>query len=120
MNNIEDLNPAVVALVVDHWRLLRLLERVVEQLAEGAGARVAGQVRFQEGRLNNVLDALGLTLATYEGRAFDGTLPPTPQNSDDFPPETATRVAHTIEPTMLRYGRVVHAGRINLVASGDA
>ncbi|MGO4411178.1 MULTISPECIES: hypothetical protein [unclassified Brevundimonas] len=119
MSEADELPKAVVALVVDHWRLLRSLERLVDQLPEGAGARTAGQVRFQQGRLNAVLDDLALTLATYEGRVFDGTLPATGQNADEFPPETAMRVGDTIEPTVLWRGRVVHAGRVNLVVSGD-
>jgi hypothetical protein len=62
MSEPVELNPAVLNLVVDHWRLLRLLERVGDQLPHNAAARVAGQVRFQEARLATLLGGMGLTL----------------------------------------------------------
>ena len=84
MNERQAVAPEVTSLIVDHWRLLRTLARLGNQLPDGPRGRISAQVRFQQGRLEGVLAGLGLSLVTYEGRSFDGTLPPTAQNADDF------------------------------------
>lgn len=114
------LPPAVVALVVDQWRLLRSFSRVIDQIPEASRARVSGQARFHQSRLDSVLTELGLVLATYEGRVFDGSLPPTAQNSDDFAQDRLLIVQETIEPTLIFSGRILHSGKVNLADQGDA
>ena len=115
----DEIHPAVVALVTDHWRLLRSFTRVVDQLPEASKARVAAQARFHQSRLESVLAGLGLTLATYEGRAFDGSLPPTAQNADDFTEDQALVVQETVEPTLIFANRILHGGKVNLTDQGD-
>ncbi|MDI1264716.1 MAG: hypothetical protein PS018_15795 [bacterium] len=114
MNESFDLNPAVSGLIIDHWRVLRALARLGDQQPESTRARVTAQVRFQLGRLDSTLSSLGVSLVTYEGRAFDGSLPPSAQNADDFPAEGSLFVAETLEPTLLAGGQILHSGKVNL------
>lgn len=101
-------------LIVDHWRLLRTLARVGEQLPEAAARRIAGQVRYQQGRLDTVLTAMEIELITYEGRPFDGSIPPIAQNADEVGPKERLIVIETLEPTLVSKGQVVHGGRVNI------
>lgn len=108
------MNEATYALIVDHWRLLRTLARVGEQLPEAAARRIGGQVRYQQGRLDAVLEALEIDLITYEGRPFDGSIPPIAQNADNVGPGERVIVIETLEPTLVAKGQVVHGGRVNI------
>lgn len=116
MNERQTVAPEVTSLIVDHWRLLRTLARLSDQLPGSHQGRIAAQVRFQQGRLNIVLAGLGVDLVTYEGRAFDGTLPPSAQNADDFTDAGPLIVAETIEPTVVADGQILHSGKVNLAS----
>lgn len=114
MSERQAVAPEVTSLIVDHWRLLRTLTRLGDQLPDGPRGRISAQVRFQQGRLDSVLAGLGLSLVTYEGRAFDGTLPPSAQNADDFADAGPLIVAETVEPTVVANGQILHSGKVTL------
>lgn len=114
MNERQAVVPEMTLLIVDHWRLLRTLARLGDQLPDAPRGRIAAQVRFQQGRLDSVLAGLGLGLVTYEGRAFDGTLPPSAQNADDFADAGPLIIAETVEPTVVANGQILHSGKVNL------
>lgn len=101
-------------LAVDQWRLIQMLARASDTLADGARARVHAQAKYYQGRLTGTLAGLGVNLVTYEGRVFDGSLPPTAQNADDFDGSGSLIVAETIEPTLMSSGQILHGGRVVL------
>ncbi|MFA4950049.1 hypothetical protein [Brevundimonas sp.] len=92
---------------------------MIDQLPETSRARLNGQARFHQTKLDSVLADIGLILVTYEGRTFDGTLPPTAQNTDDFAENSSLIVQETIEPTLIFSGRILHSGKVNLTDQGD-
>lgn len=105
-------------LAVEHWRLVRVLARLVERLPQEAQARVAAQARFAGSQLDSMVKEQGLSLATFEGRMFDPSLPVTAVNADDFAGEIALVVADTVEPTVMADGRVVQLGKVLLAQGG--
>lgn len=104
-------------LAVDHWRLIRILARLVERLPHESQARVAAQARFAGSQLESLVKDQGLSLVTFEGRAFDPSLPVTAVNADDFGGASALVVSETVEPTVMADGRVLQLGKV-LVSQG--
>lgn len=108
---------AFAKLAVDHWRLIRVLARLVDRLPQESQARVAAQARFAGSQLEALVKDQGLTLVTFEGRAFDPSLPVTAINADDFVGASALVVSETVEPTVMVDGRVIQLGKV-LVSQG--
>ena len=109
---------AFAKLAVEHWRLVRVLARLVERLPQEAQARVAAQARFAGSQLDTIVKDQGLSLVTFEGRVFDPSLPVTAVNADDFAAGATLVVGDTIEPTVMADGRVVQLGKILLSQGG--
>ena len=106
-------------LAVEHWRLVRVLARLVERLPPEAQARIAAQARFAGNQLDTLVKDHGVTLVTFDGRAFAPSLPVTAVNAEDFIGAEALIVSETVEPTVMADGRVVQLGKV-LVALGGA
>lgn len=106
-------------LAVEHWRLVRVLVRLVERLPLEAQARVAAQARFAGNQLDALVKDHGIALVTFDGRAFAPSLPVTAVNAEDFTGAEALIVSETVEPTVMSGGRVVQLGKV-LVALGGA
>lgn len=104
-------------LAVEHWRLIRVLSRLVDRLPQESQARVAAQARFASGQLDSLVKDQGLVLATFEGRRFEPSLPVTAVNAEDFAGATTLLVTETVEPTVMADGRVVQLGKV-LVSEG--
>jgi hypothetical protein len=104
-------------LAVEHWRLIRVLSRLVDRLPHESQARVAAQARFASGQLDSLVKDQGLVLATFEGRRFEPSLPVTAVNAEDFAGATTLLVSETVEPTVMADGRVVQLGKV-LVSEG--
>lgn len=106
-------------LAVEHWRLIRVLSRLVERLPPESQARVAAQARFASNQLESLVRTQGLALVTFEGRPFEPSLPVTAVNAEDFAGADALLISETVEPTVMAEGRVIQLGKV-LVALGGA
>ncbi len=106
-------------LAVEHWRLVRVVSRLVERLPPEAQARVAAQARFASNRLEALANDQGVALVTFEGRTFEPSLPVTAVNADDFTGAEGLLVSETVEPTVMANGRVVHLGKVVIALGGS-
>jgi hypothetical protein len=106
-------------LAVEHWRLIRVLSRLVELLPPESQARVAAQARFAGNQLERLAKTQGVALATFEGRTFEPSLPVVAVNAEDFVGADALLVSETVEPTVMADGRIIQLGKV-LVALGGA
>lgn len=106
-------------LAVEHWRLVRVLARLVERLPLEAQARVAAQARFAGNQLEALVKDHSIALVTFDGRPFAPSLPVTVVNGEDFTGVEALLVSETVEPTVMANGRVVQLGKV-LVALGGS
>jgi hypothetical protein len=105
-------------LAVEHWRLIRILSRLVERLPPEIQARVAAQARFASNQLEALAKDQGVALVAFEGRAFEPSLPVTAVNAEDFTGAEALLVSDTVEPTVMANGRVVHLGKVVIALGG--
>jgi len=100
----------VVNIAVDYWKLMRAFERFLGQLPAEKARRAESQLRFAAGRLKINLDAAGLSLAVFDGRALDATIPASAINADDAL-ESAI-ITETLEPAVLAGSQVLRAARV--------
>lgn len=110
---------AFAKLAVEHWRLIRVLTRLVDRLPHESQARVAAQARFAGSQLDSLVKDQGMALVTFEGRMFEPSLPVTAVNAEDFAGAPALLVSETVEPTVMTDGRVLQLGKV-LVSQGGA
>lgn len=106
-------------LAVEHWRLIRVLTRLVDRLPLESQARVAAQARFASAQLDSAVSDHGLSLTTFDGRLFEPSLPVTAVNAEDYPGLADLVVSETVEPTVIADGRVIQLGKV-IVSPGGA
>ena len=103
---------------VENWRLIRVLQRLLERLPDDIKPRVAAQVRFAESRLQTMSSREHVRLETFEGRAFEANLPVSAVNADEFNGEKDLVIVDTLEPTVLADGQVLQMGKVVLGSGG--
>lgn len=99
------------ALAVEQWRLIRVLEKLIDRLPPEARARVHAQTRFAASNLSSLVGAHQIQLESFVGRAFEPSLPIVAVNGDDFEGMTDLYVSEMLEPAVIKSGRVVQLGR---------
>ena len=117
MNGDDDL---LIDLIVEYWRLLRAAEASLAWVPDERRARCVPPIRYAEGRLAALLERSGVVLAVFDGRVYDPGLPATPVNGDEIAGHAGTRVSRTLEPTVMRDGRILRFGKIILEAEPDS
>ena len=105
-------------LAVEHWRLIRVLTRLVDRLPLESQARVAAQARFASAQLDSAVSDQGLSLTTFDGRLFEPSLPVTAVNAEDYPGRADLVVSETVEPTVIADGRVIQLGKVIISLGG--
>lgn len=95
------LEHSLITLAVESWRLSRLFLRLVDKLDAGEAPRFANQVRYFHKRLDETLNAGGLSLVNLEGRPFDPGTAASALNAADFAPDDNLVVDQMIEPIVM-------------------
>lgn len=114
-DHIGDGGSAVAELAVDFWKLLRVSERTMAGLPEEKRTRVAAQLRFSASRLDAHLEALGVSLPSFEGQVFGPELPAVAVNAEDFDgSEDILVVESALEPAVILNGKVIQNARVML------
>lgn len=108
---------AVPELAVDFWKLLRVSERILASLPEERRTRLSAQIRFSAGRLSQHLDALEISLATFEGQKFGPELPAIAINADDIEDGQEPLIESAVEPAVIWKGRVIQNAKVVLKGS---
>ncbi|MCW2247744.1 hypothetical protein M2352_003378 [Azospirillum fermentarium] len=109
-----DEQSSLIKLTVEYWRLLRVYERSIRELPEERRMKLASQLRFQTGRLDSILGECGVRAVAYDGEPYLPTLPVTVLNSEEVFGSDALAVSETVEPTIVREGRVLSMGKVIL------
>ena len=105
-------------LTLECWRLLRLVERLIENQPADRQARGRAQARYVRGRLDAILGARGIQLIAYDGETYGPGLPVTIANADELHRSEGLLVEETLEPTLVADGRIVAMGRV-VLKKGD-
>jgi hypothetical protein len=108
---------AVPEMAVDFWKLLKVSERILSSLPEERRTRLSAQIRFSAGRLSQHLEALDISLATFEGQKFGPELPAVAINADDIEGCEEPTVESAVEPAVIWKGRVIQNARVILKGS---
>lgn len=105
-------------LTVECWRLLRLVERLIQDEPADRQARARAQARYVRGRLDAILGARGIQLIAYDGETYGPGLPVTIANADELHRSEGLLVEETLVPTLVTDGRVVAMGKV-VLKQGD-
>jgi nitrogen-specific signal transduction histidine kinase len=105
---------SLAELTVECWRLLRLVERLIQDQRADRQAHARAQARYVRGRLDAILGARGIRLIAYDGEPYGPGLPVTIANADELHQSEALVVQETLEPTLVTDGRVVAMGKVIL------
>lgn len=108
---------AISEMAVDFWKLLRISDRMLVSLPDERRTRFAAQTRFSAGRLEQHLDALDISLATFEGQVFGPELPAIAINADDIEGDPEPIVESVVEPAVIWRGRVIQNAKVILKGS---
>jgi hypothetical protein len=117
---MADDEKTVARLAVEYWKLLRVLERALENVPEGQRERFASQGRFGAERLEDLLKELRMSIRSFDGMDFEINLPASAINADEFPDSANVVVARTIEPAVIADVRTILMGKVYLVGKEGA
>ncbi len=110
----DDAAKAMALLASEWFKATRRLLSLTEQAARSRHEREVARSAYAGGQVETALSRFGLKLVTYEGLAFSPDLPAEPVNPEDFDTEDGLCVRETLEPTVVRDGRVIARGRVVL------
>lgn len=105
---------ALASLAVQHWKLLRALKRAIERLPTEHVDKTAGQHRYFDKQLKELLAKNGLLLVEFEGRTFEPNIPAEALNMDEQDGNDSAKwiVAATIEPAIVHDMKTLHFGKV--------
>jgi hypothetical protein len=110
LNSESNKTDALVDLASESWRLARQFLRAIDLKEASLAQRQAGQVRYFQRRLDDILSTEGLRIVDLEGQDYDVGMAMTALNSADFGPEDGLIVDQMIEPTIMDAGGVRRVG----------
>ena len=118
-SNSEDLTDGsseqlLIEMAIESWRFARLFQKVLTKLDAGEADRYANQLRYFHRKVEEKLQAVGLTLVNLEGQPFDLGMAADPVNLADFPSDVPLLVDHMIEPVIMRPAGLKRAGTVML------
>jgi hypothetical protein len=109
----------ITSLVVENWRLIRVLERIAGDLPVVDQPRVTAQARYSSRKLSDLLSDADMSIATFDGRPFEASLPVSAINLADFEKAEGLIVQETVEPAVLQGGRVAVLGKVIVSESSN-
>ncbi len=109
---------ALVKLVTEYWRLLKLTERALGDMQAPKAASLSAQVRYSLNRLQTICAEGGLKLITYDHEVYEPNLPVTIANDDEAANYQNSIIDRTLEPTIICDGQVVAMGKVLLREQG--
>ena len=108
-----------LSLIATEWfKTVRRLSKLIRDLTPEALERERAQLTFSRTRVTAALATNQLRMLDYQGLPFSSEIPPEPVNPEDFDTDEGLVVAETLEPTVLRDGRVIARGRV-ILAQGS-
>jgi hypothetical protein len=110
MNNEDQ----IVRLAGAYWRLLRLVEKLINNYPPAEQEKYKAQYRFGLSQLNKILEENNIQIRTYNGSVYSANLPVNIVNSEDFEDNDNLIIVDTIEPTFIVDDKVAAMGKVAL------
>jgi len=109
------LREAIISMTVESWRLVKVLERLLNSVEIKEQQRYQGKIRWFVKKTDEALKSAGLNLVNYEGRPYDPGIPATPINLEDFQTDEKLYVMQMLEPVIVdSEGKIVKTGTVSL------
>ena len=109
------LRNVVISMTVESWRLVKVLERLLNSVEVKEQQRYQGKIRWFVKKTDEALKSAGLNLVNYEGRPYDPGIPATPINLEDFQTDEKLYVMQMLEPVIVDSdGKIVKTGTVSL------
>ena len=105
---------ALLLLATEWWKSSRRLLRLTAEAAPERMERERAQLTYASRRVGEALAALDMRVVEHDGQPYSPTLPAEPVNPEDFATDEGLVVADTVEPTVLRAGRILRRGKVVL------
>ena len=111
---------ALLLLATEWWKSTRRLLRLAAEGEPGGPGgpgrieRERAQATYASRRIGAALAALDIRMVDHDGQPFSPALPAEPVNPEDFGAGDNLAVAETLEPTILRAGRILRRGKVVL------
>jgi hypothetical protein len=113
-NTMEIYEKSLMDIAIESWRFSRVFVRLVSKLDAGESGRYANQLRYFMKKVEENLDAVGLTLVNVEGQPFDPGMAASALNIGDFGPDDALIVDQMVEPIIMGASGLKKQGTIML------
>ena len=109
------LRNAIISMTVESWRLVKVLERLLNSVDAKEQQRYQGKIRWFVKKTDEALKSAGLNMVNYEGRPYDPGIPATPINLEDFKADEKLYVMQMLEPVIVdSEGKIVKTGTVSL------
>ena len=107
------LKDSIIAIAIEYWRLVKVLERLLNTLDANESKRYQGKIRWFSKKTEEALTTAGLRIVNYEGHRYDPGIPASPINLEDFQPDDKLYITQMLEPVIVdTEGNVVKTGTI--------
>lgn len=101
---------ALVDVSIEGWRFARVFARLLSKLDAGEAPRYANQGRYFLKKIDDGLDALGMSIVSLEGQPYDPGMAISALNIADFEPEDVLIVEQMVEPIVMGPEGLVRGG----------
>lgn len=102
----------LIGLACEMWQLCRSAQGWVESLGQRHQRRARNQIDWGRGRLTDILGQRGIELQDKTGQAWDEGDPVDIVNASEAAQSGVSIVTSTLEPVVLRRGKVVRRGKV--------
>jgi hypothetical protein len=109
---------ALIDASVESWRFARIFGRVLTKLDAGEAPRYANQARYFLKKIEEGLQAFGLSMVSLEGQPYDMGMAVSALNIADFGPDDVLFVEQMLEPVVMGPDGVLRTGKV-IVAKVD-
>ena len=107
-------NDHLIEMGCEMWQLCKNAEGWVEKLGARHQRRASNQIDWARSRLTEILAQRGIELQDRTGEVGDEGDPVNIVNAPETAQSGASKVTSTLEPIVLRQGRVVRRGKVTV------
>ena len=75
---LKALKDSLITIAIEYWRLIKVLERLLNTLDANESKRYQGKIRWFSKKTEEALTAAGLKIVNYEGHRYDPGIPASP------------------------------------------
>ncbi|MGR3915080.1 MAG: hypothetical protein OD918_11335, partial [Gammaproteobacteria bacterium] len=115
---------SIKSMAVDSWRLVDANERICADLPHAkrkrADARLRNLRRAMNSHIMRLLAQNGIEMPDFTGKPYDANYPIRAVNADEFADGDILLVQETLEPALVKGGRVLHFAKVVLARAENS